>query len=539
MTKSILFTAIAAFITISLGSANAQKMIQRELIDLDIKSSCYFSAVKTNDSKNNWEITLSDFYQPGVSDTTFRNEFIEADTILKIILIKSGFREYREPKSNVSSYKHYYSYIREVKRSIEKSHELTAAKVLAGELKLKRNTVAKNNQNEIIENIVIQKVDMAFKDGFIDNISVIATINYGAKSVQFTNAFPIGLSSKKNIDLLSEVSLFSNHFEKSYQLKLTDFLTYNFQVNQNQYDYSPADTLLNVLFGDSEAVKIIGLNKHNKNKLFEYKIFTDLAGLNEDKPNGLIQIEASRKISLYTRFVQQKFPIGVLQYIEPTIKLNKIESKNAFLISKNADSFQVDSITQGGSTTAQYKTLRNRSLTTLDLYLYQQLSVGFNLNLMTFNNANTKVKFVLDGIVGFGRTRVRDSISFVDTTYSPYLIKNTSQTPKTSAVNTINWGFEGKFTYSPDARYGLEIGAKYVNHYLASLDFNQRNVSLQNALVADKYFNRGIFTSSIQLHKAFKNDAKFFVKYAFNSQANNFKNNFSQFQIGYNAFLKY
>lgn len=394
---------------------------------------------------------------------------------------------------------------------------------------------------QITENkkeIEIKEVNLDINNGFIENIAI--KVDDGKNKLYFTNYFPIPISTKKNINKLNNTFLFANLPNNiSYKIRITDFLRYYFNVEKEQYDLSPADTVIRFEFNQNKELEILTLNKENANKIFEYKVFTDFVGIDEQKPNGLIQIEAQRKIKLYTRYTFQRFPIGGLQYIEPLFKWNKIEKQNSFLYPISSDTFYTDTITQSGIKKPNYNVTKNRSVTPLDIYQYQQISAGFNLNLISGFNANTKLKYYIDALFNFGRTKIRDSIATVDTTYSPYKVVNTKESPRELKANTIQWGIGAKIQFFPDARYGFTISAKYLNIYLANLDFNQQNKTYSNKFIEDKYLNKGILSADIQIHKNFKNDSKFYIRYVFNSQINNFKYNFTQFQVGYNAFLKF
>ncbi len=394
---------------------------------------------------------------------------------------------------------------------------------------------------QITENkkeIEIKEVNIDINNGFIDNIAIKALD--GKNKLYFTNSYPIPISTKKNINKLNNTFLFSNlPGNISYSLRITDFLRYYFNVEKEQYDLSPADTVIKFEFTQNKDLEVLTLNKENANKIFEYKIFTDVVGIDEEKPNGLVQFEAQRKIKLYTRYKFQRFPIGLLQYIEPVFKWNKIENKNSFLQPFATDTFSVDTITKSGSKQANYNVVNHRSVSPLDIYQYQQITAGFNLNLISGFNGNTKLKYYVDALFSLGRTKIRDSIATVDTSYTPYKVIYTKEAPKEIKANTIQWGIGVKVQFFPDARWGFTIGAKYLNIYLANLDFSQQNKTYSNKYIEDSYLNRGIISGDIQLHKNFKNDNRFYIRYVFNSQANNLKYNFSQFQIGYNAFLKF
>ena len=385
----------------------------------------------------------------------------------------------------------------------------------------------------------IKEMQLFIKDGFIDNLSIKVMDN--GITMQFTNNYPIPLSSKKNLRLLNYVNLYANlPGGVSYRLNLANALTYLFEVERDQYDLSPSDTVLKFAFDDKEHTHVQSLNKEDKNKIFEYRIFTDFIGLDEVKPNGLVQIEAQRKFKLYTKYSIQRFPIGILRYIEPSFRWNKIENQNSYLQPSLAvDTFRIDSVTRSGITVAQYNAQRTSYVTPLDLYQYQQISVGVNLNLISGYNGNTKLKYTIDGLFNFGRTKIRDSIPEVDTTFAPYRVVNSVRAPREIKVNTLQWGLALRIQFFPEARYGLTVGAKYTNIYLADLRFDQTNKGYDNLWKADTYLNRGILSGDIQIHKNFDNDSKFYIRYVFNSQVNNLKYNFSQFQVGYNAYLKF
>src|SRR5690606_12953216 len=76
-----------------------------------------------------------------------------------------------------------------------------------------------------------------------------------------------------------------------------DLLLLDIVLENDKEDYSPSNRTITL----TPASNIQELKKEQRSKILEVSAFTDLAGLDQDQPNGLIQIEAKRRITVSTR----------------------------------------------------------------------------------------------------------------------------------------------------------------------------------------------------------------------------------------------
>ena len=97
----------------------------------------------------------------------------------------------------------------------------------------------------------------------------------------------------------------------------------NFLENYTR-DYCPADTTIND-FKPSDG--FISLQRDTFKNLFDTKLFTDLEGIDSNKPNGLLQFEVSRRFNIKTSRMQirnSRSDVGWLTYFNAFGSLNKL-----------------------------------------------------------------------------------------------------------------------------------------------------------------------------------------------------------------------
>jgi hypothetical protein len=117
----------------------------------------------------------------------------------------------------------------------------------------------------------------------------------------FTNRFPFTVSSKFDNEILSTMRLFCNNCGGvegiTRFVNLGSFLILDYKYENGKEDYSPADgtITLDPLQPSKE------LKKEKRSRILEVAAYTDFMGIKESNPNGLVQIEVSRKINLWTQ----------------------------------------------------------------------------------------------------------------------------------------------------------------------------------------------------------------------------------------------
>lgn len=404
----------------------------------------------------------------------------------------------------------------------------------------------------------IEKVAVEFNNGFIENIK--AYLNVDGQIHVFTNAYPFGISSVSNFKRYADARLFDmdSHvylrpvsmseikdsiegrkgqqtpslfrFDSSYSVLLGDLINYDYYLGVDRRDYSPKDDTI-TLMGKQASI----LHKEATNRLFEAHIFTDFIGLNEDKPNGLIQTEVSKRINLNTKqhlskpwFYWLARSRGGFQYIEPTITLSKLEQHNKRLLLGDLDSIRFN---PGTNDTSKFGK-KHRYVTALDLYQYQTFSAGIDVNIGYWNNHDIKFAVYLNTGFRLGITSVTDSL----TTVSQNTIAKTGQV-RDFSINTFQFYPSLIFTFLPEERFNLSIKEQVM--YIKAL----------NTAVQPLYFDKldetkAVFRSSSWLNMLellmtiqVSANSKMFGRLKFNSDMHNAQNNFAQVQVGYSTYI--
>lgn len=188
-------------------------------------------------------------------------------------------------------------------------------------------------------------------------------------------------------------------------LWFTDVLSYIPQLATFQEDYSPKDHVMVLRPGKPEVVF-----KEENAKLLSAKIFTDLAGVDGQSPNGLIQTEFAKKIVLNPDRRSWLKPInrqntpdswfGYFNYVEPKVLFAKIEENNKYLPVRYAHN-------PGERTTANVPL--KKMATILDLMRYQNFNFGGTINAFFIDKPNLKSSFFFNLGLGMFRTGLEDS----------------------------------------------------------------------------------------------------------------------------------
>ncbi len=155
----------------------------------------------------------------------------------------------------------------------------------------------------------VDRVTVETQDGAIKNITVrmldTALVNQHAETprqyIEFKNQYPISISGKFDAENFADVKLYCFNcagITGLYRnINLSDLLSLDIVLENNKDDYSPVNSTVSV----SPAKPIIELKKEKRSKIFEVAAFSDFVGMDQEQPNGLIQIEARRKVNINTQ----------------------------------------------------------------------------------------------------------------------------------------------------------------------------------------------------------------------------------------------
>ena len=157
-----------------------------------------------------------------------------------------------------------------------------------------------------VDSLVIE-----FYDGTIKDMCLFTHTSCGA-IVIFSNLMPISFSSKYDITKLSARSdrnrklyaykIYYNqgHFENPPTtpfVYIDEVLDYVRFIKLLTEDYSPSNQVVTVKPGQP----LMQLEKETTSQIVEARIYSDLVGIDDDQPNGLIQVEAWKKLMLNTK----------------------------------------------------------------------------------------------------------------------------------------------------------------------------------------------------------------------------------------------
>ncbi|WP_126243327.1 hypothetical protein [Chitinophaga rhizosphaerae] len=244
----------------------------------------------------------------------------------------------------------------------------------------------------------IKDISITFERGHIERIQVRVERDFGEIHI-FENIYAIGFSSVKNYKNFENIRLFNRKGNRQREcIWLSDVIaSYDNLVQLFTRDYSPADIAINHI--DPVTTPILKLEKEKNIRLFDSRIYTDLAGFSEEAPNGLVQVEVGRRFNINTHRIQGngRYDFGWFTYAYLAGTISKIENKDRILPLRNAGVIQNNVIVSPSYAT------------NLDLRRYENTSIQFDLNVFMFDWPDNKFSLYADLGARYGHVRVQDS----------------------------------------------------------------------------------------------------------------------------------
>lgn len=508
---------------------------------------------KTEDLDLNGEDSLLQFVasKRGLSNSNLENllkqekSYVDdlKNTFEKIVNNEAKLKEYKRTIFNINN------------NNLEIKKYKDSIKVLNKENKLAQYIINKHiasHKEEIkglpLFNLKINNIELDINNGFIEHITVVGIIDlpyiphsslwetntpqnskydlsnilskfyneelvkeilgdFIGKEIKFVNEFPIGFSSRTDFEDLYEYQL--HHYrgeEAAFSLPVSDVIKMYIQKHQNdRLDFSPKNQVVTLPGQDKDNDRKIELKKEKSSKLLATRIYSDFIGFNDSEPNGIIQMELEKNIPLWTRrFLIRKTRganYGFLNYINFSFNWARIEDKEEEL------------------------TINDDTLSYLDLIKFKDISVGVDLNMFTLDIPNYKLRIEGNLSSHYGRTRV---------------INNTIQLPSLTPKNfDENVGF---FSLRPD----FLIKIRPEERFGGFLRYQPQKILIPRGDDFDGFTdikNSGQWLHRIELSTFYtpniKSDNKFFFRYRYTNTAQQETNGFSQFQVGYLAYLKF
>jgi hypothetical protein len=321
-------------------------------------------------------------------------------------------------------------------------------------------------------------MQVEFKDGNIERLQVVMLYKDTVRI--FSNNFPIPFSTERDYKKLNKQYIYTRVWaggHDAFGICVGDFLQYIPYYRSGRRDFSPANGVLTI---DPKKPTNI-LSKGRLQDIFEVVMYTDFVGLQQDKPNGLIQFDINKKCPLNTiRYStrskgQSNWNIGAFAYIVPEATISKIEKNN-----RNYPGSAFTSIVNN-------QLLQTRYITPVDLLNYSNLNVNVKLNLITIDLKQLKSEMFLNTNGSFGLTGFADSVRTIDSG----AVKTTSQTNVTQLPHFI-WNVELGYEYQGDERFGFRVNGLIERPWVT--DRNVRIVSnlqkfQETGVVSENYGN--------------------------------------------------
>lgn len=376
---------------------------------------------------------------------------------------------------------------------------------------------------------MINKVSLQFERGFLERIQVWVTVD--DKQEIFENVYAIGFSSVSNFKNFKDIKLFARNSDIAFPyIYLSDvFSNYDNYLHNYTRDYSPADTAINEV--DPADEKILNLSTERLINVFDSKIYTDLRGIAENQPNGLVQIDVNKRFNLNTHRRQvfsSRNNFGYFNYITLWGALTKIEKEDRVLQLRN-DRVVVNN------------TLVSPSYATnLDFRQYEMLSFGGDINLLLFDRPDTKFTFYFDLGARYGLTKVLDSTLKVENGEAVVDANKFSEYD----ANTLTFFPRISAEVMSQQRVGFTVSYQYHYTYLLSNNLFKQVASYAKSQTSSTLLDtRARGSHMVELYvriQTSENDRnKFFLRGRLFMQNGDMNTSFSQLQLGYSYNLFY
>lgn len=375
----------------------------------------------------------------------------------------------------------------------------------------------------------IKRVTIKIERGFIEDIHVEVENERGTTD-WYDNIIPIGFSSMNNIKSLGRVKLFIRKDKRTNYnnyIYLSDVLG-NYDINEELQtrDYAPADTVLNDI--DPLVNPHIIFRRESRINLFESRIYSDLAGLDDKSPNGLLQIEVARRFNFLTNRLQyggNRADWGCLNYLYIYGTLSKIDQKLRRLPLNNAYVVENNTI------------ISPDYATNLNLRQYENASLGIDVNGLIHNYKDGKFIVYADAGIRYGHIPILDTVKMLNDNGD--LVKPTIEDDIYKQAHTVTLSPKAKFEYISERRLGFTVSYQYNYSWLFSNNDFKQITSMTKSDLSDTRRERSSrqshqFCFEVRILTGKMDNDNLFLRSRFFVQQGDANTFFSQIQIGYN-----
>ncbi|WP_299519099.1 hypothetical protein [Winogradskyella sp.] len=353
---------------------------------------------------------------------------------------------------------------------------------------------------------------------------------------KFDNEFPIGFSSKSDFADLANYKLYAFEGErKVFSLPLNNIIKLYIQRHQNdRLNFSPKDQVVRLPTDDPNGEMKLELKKEKSSKILNTKVFTDFNGLKESEPNGLVQFEVEKEVPIFTR----RWPLnigrssnwGLGNYAIFNLTWAKLNEED-----RELQVLKAPSVLNNQPQTDNY-------ITYLDLIRFENISVGVDLNVLSFDFPLVKTRVELNAGVHYGRVKVIDDVSNPTDDNPEATIRQFEKD-----VNMIRIYPDVIVRIRPEERFGgylrfrpfrtiVPDNEEFFTVYSAD-DFLQDPNNRQDAIEDQRWLQRyelgAFYTPSAE------SDNKFFFRYRYTNTSIWETNGYSEIQLGYQIYLRF
>lgn len=367
----------------------------------------------------------------------------------------------------------------------------------------------------------IEKVSILFERGHLERIQAWVQNRNGGLDI-YENIYAIGFTSIDNFKKFNKMRLFVRSRNTVKCIYLSDVITsYDNLLDLYTRDYSPADTVINDFI---PANGPIVLYKAQSTKLFETRVFSDLQGVSEKEPNGLIQVEIARKFNLNTNRIQltARGDYNLFTYINLSGAISKIEKKARYLPLQNEKTIQNDVITSPSYAT------------NLDLRRYENASLQLDVNTFLIDYPDSKITAYLDLGIRYGHVPLEDTVY----TVTNGVITKSEKTDEFSGHTVTFMLPKINIEFFSERRVGFNVVYNFNHTYaLTNNKFKQimsyAKSDLNNILTERKARNSHTAEVFLRAETSRDGNGQLFFRSRFFWQKGDANTFFSQVQLGY------
>ncbi|HVW58583.1 MAG TPA: prefoldin domain-containing protein, partial [Puia sp.] len=257
----------------------------------------------------------------------------------------------------------------------------------------------------------------------------------------------VSAASQKMNKLYVAVWKNTNH-GLEYWFHLSDIFKYDPPKDGDIYDLFVTRT--GRISFDGHHPQVISVGETDINNVVKLNIFTDLVGMAENQPNGLIQAEGTFTTHLFgwssqTRYRQNN--TYFFDHLEANLRFSKIENKLRY----------IDAGIIGGGNKVTF-------IPSFQLLQYDNLEAGVKVS--TIKIESYKREFDLYAGAGIVRTGIRDTTYQVNGT-------DTTKIPRTYNVLTFKRSIQGFLRIKTSSKAGLDVAAGLIWLTLLDKDIKQ------------------------------------------------------------------